>query len=253
MPVSPNAEAPLAQAWTVALRHAQLNDDHFYLLACAGAVVEGHPKAASYEPGLEIEEDDLVTGDILAEANEDEHRVLYRIAVFEDVDFDDPFKVAILTATLRHEIEHARQRMRCGGVLFAVDQYADDAIRLKAGGLPGSNVLYNFKPTEQDANAAAAMLLRRDFASEVRDVLESRDGVLARSWAPPGRLETLLPRTVCFIYLFSELVEEASRQHNEVPFDRRLDRVSKDAGDLWRHLIEQRQSIPGRPSGASAA
>ncbi len=133
MAVSENADPPLVDAWRVALAHAGLDENDFYVLACPGTVVEGYAKAASYEPGVEQDEDDLLTGEVLAEANDPEHRMKHRVAVFDDVDWDDPVKVAVLTATLRHEIEHARQRVACGGVLFAVNQYADDAISFKAG------------------------------------------------------------------------------------------------------------------------
>ncbi len=243
MPVSENAERYLVDAWRVALAHAGLDDDDFYLLACPGAVVEGYAKAASYEPGVEQDEDDLLIGEVLTEANDPAHRTKHRVAVFEDIDWDDPVKVAVLTATLRHEIEHARQRMACGGVLFAVNQYADDAIAFKAGGLPGSNILYNLKPIEQDANAAAAMLLVDHFDSDIVEaILNSHDAALARSLTPPGRRGTLLPRTVCFIYLFSDVVEEVSQKENGITFDRRLDAVSKDAGELWRSLQRSRPS-----------
>jgi hypothetical protein len=238
MAVSDQAEPFIIEAWALALDHAGLDDDDFYLLACPGTVVEEYPKGISYEPETEREQDDFLSGAVLVDANEPAHRAKHRVAVFEDVDQDDPVALAILTATLRHEIEHGRQRMACGGALFAVDQYADDAIGFKAGGLPGSRVLYNFKPVEQDANAAAAMLLTDHFEPEiVTAVLESSDAMLARSLTPPGRPESLVARTVCFIYLFADVVEEESRGPNGISFDRRLDVVSKDAGNLWRHLM----------------
>jgi hypothetical protein len=237
MAISENAEEPLASAWSLALDHAALDDDDFYLLACPGAAVEGHAKAANYEPGIAQDGDDLLSGAVLEEANAPAQITKHRIAAFEDVDPDDPVAFAILAATLRHEIEHARQRMVCGGVLFAIDQYADDAIGFKAGGLPGSRVLYNFKPIEQDANAAAAMLLRDRFeAGIVSEILDSQDAALARSLVGPGNPESLPARTVCFIYLFADVVEEVSRKDNSITFDRRLDAVSKSAGDLWRAL-----------------
>lgn len=246
MPVSANAELPLIDAWGVALAHAGLNDDDFYLLSCPGAVLDGYAKAASYEPGTTPKADDLLSGEVLVEANEPEHLVKHRVAVFEDADWDNPVNTAIMTATLRHEIEHARQRMVCGKVLFDVDQYADDVISYKAGGLPGSNVLYNLKPVEQDANAAAAMLLTALFdLSIVEAVLESPDASLARSLIPPGRWETLLPRTISFMYLFADAAEAESRQENGISFDRRLDVVSKQAGDLWRDLMTQGQDVAG--------
>jgi hypothetical protein len=244
MAISPGVEQPLAEAWHVAVSHAGVDEAELYLLSAPGAVVVGSPKGVSYEPGLELEENEFLRGELLVEANQHDVRARHRIAVYEDVDWDDMVRAAILTATLRHELEHARQRIVCGGELFAVDQYADDATRFKAAGLPGSNVLYNFKPTEQDANAAAAMMLAEKFDRAVIEaVLDSDDAVLARSLTPPGRPETLLPRTVCFIYLFAEVVEAESQRENGITFDRRLDRVSKSAGDLWRHLMEQRQPL----------
>ncbi len=243
MGISPGVEAPLADAWRAAVEHSGLEEADLYLMCAPGAVVEGSPKAVSYEPGLEQEEDEFLRDDLLEEANATNTRSLHRVVVYEDVEWDDPVKAAVLTATLRHELEHARQRSACGGELFAVDQYADDATRFKAAGMSGSSVFYNLKPTEQDANAAAAMLLRDLFGpTMVEAVLDSQDAVLARSHTPPGRLDTLLPRTVCFIYLFADIVEVESTRENGVTFDERLDRVSRASGDLWRHLIAQHQA-----------
>ncbi len=229
-------ESLLRDTWLQALDHSGLSGDDFYLLACPGTAVDGYAKGATYPPGIELVEDEFLTGGVLVDANKDEHRAKHRIAVFEDVDAEDPVAMAILAGTLRHEIEHARQRMVCGGALFDVDECADVAIGLKAGDLPESLHLYRLKPIEQDANAAAAMLLRNHFSGLVEAVLESTDAALVQSHAPPGRPESLLARTVCFIFLFAGVVEKHSRIPNGVSFDRRLDALSTDAGDLWRHL-----------------
>jgi len=200
--------------------------------------MDEHAKGNTYEPAVEQGEDEFLAGEVLVEANEHEHRAKHRVAVFEDVDWSDPVKVAVLTATLRHEIEHVRQRMVCGRELFDVDEYADNAIEHATGRLPGA--LYNLKPIEQDADAAAGTLLRQHFDEGiVAAVLASSDGKLVRWLTPPRPLDTLLPRTVCFIYLFVDVVERVSRKENGISFDLRLDAVSKDAGDLWRHLIRQ--------------
>jgi hypothetical protein len=237
MPVSENAEQFLLDAWNVALDHSGFGDADFYVLSCPGRAVDGYAKAANYEPGVGLEEDDLLAGALLTEANDPEHIAKHRIAILEDIDDEDPVQVAVLTAKLRHEIEHARQRMACGGVLFAVDELAEQVLSWKAGGLPGSRVLYNLKPIEQDANAAAAMLLKDLFDAQiVAEILNSDEAVLARSLTPPGDPDSLLTRTVCFMYLFAEIAEDPARSPNGIPFDRRIDTISTEAGELWRSL-----------------
>jgi hypothetical protein len=86
MAVSAKAEARLVDAWRVALSHAELNEDAFYLLPCPGRSVDEHAKGNTYEPGVEQEDDEFLAGKVLAEANETDHRAKHRVAVFEDVD-----------------------------------------------------------------------------------------------------------------------------------------------------------------------
>jgi hypothetical protein len=234
MAESGSADPFLLSAFEVALEDAGVDGREFHLLACPGAAVSS-ARAAWYPPNEHLEEDDLLVGPILDEANSPDVIIRHRIAVFEDVDEDDPLEIAILTAKLRHEIEHARQYMACGHSMRELDAITSTVLGWKAGGLDGSGVFYNLKPLEQDANAAAAMLLRRSYAEHVACVLETDDAALARSLTPPGEPGTLMARTVCFLFLFAETAEDPARG-GSLSFDRRLELAAPGAGVLWQQL-----------------
>jgi hypothetical protein len=173
--------------WDRAVAACGLDPSTVHLLPVAGAAVHGFNQAACYPPGhvLVDDPDDLVRGAVLEEANQPEHMMKHRIAIYEDVDPDDPTAVAVLGAKLRHELRHAEQREACGGDLFALDELAGMIISWKAGGLPRSSSLYHLKPIEIDANAASAMFVREAYPAAVDPILDSDDGVLARSNTPP--------------------------------------------------------------------
>ena len=119
--------------------------------------------------------------------------------------------------------------------MSTLDDYAKDILMFKVGGLPGGGAFYNLRPSEQDANAASAMLLRERFAPEiVNAILDSEEGALARSLTPPGDPRRLPTRTVCFLFLFVDVAEEPQRSLSG--FDQRLVNVWPPAGELWRKL-----------------
>ena len=137
-------------------------------------------------------------------------------------------------AMLRHELEHARQQDTCGDEVIDIDdQFLDRAVRIKVGGLPGGSDLYNQKPMEQDANAAAAMYLREHHSAQVDAILRGRCAPLARSNTPSESLDTLLARTVAYLFQFRDICE---RETGDVEFAKRLDVYHKGGGRLWRAL-----------------
>lgn len=234
MAESRSADPFLINAFEVALDDAGVDGREFHLVACPGTAVSS-ARAAWYPPNERLKEDDLLVAPILAHANSPDVITRHRIAVFEDVDEDDPIAIAILTAKLRHEIEHARQYMACGHPMRELDAITNTVLGWKAGGLDGSGVFYNLKPNELDANAAAAMLLRSRYPEYVAPVLETDDAALARSLTPPSEPGTLIARTVCFLFLFAETAEDPARE-GSLSFDRRLELAAPGAGVLWQKL-----------------
>jgi hypothetical protein len=176
MSVSPTTEAFMADAWNAALNHANVPADEFHLLPVPGAPAPGGNKAACYPPRRRLwdEEDDLLRGPILDEANLPEHRNKHRVAIYADVNPADPVALAILGATLRHEIRHGEQRIACGQSLFELTELLDYLLDWKLRDLRGG-VFYQFKPVELDANAAAASFLRASFPGEIEGVLDTDD------------------------------------------------------------------------------
>jgi hypothetical protein len=162
-----------------------------------------------------------------------EHRDKHRVAIYEDVDHDDPVAVAIMAATLRHELRHAEQREAGGDELFALDELAEQLVSWKIGGLPKAAPLYHLKPTELDANAASAMFLRQGYAAHIDAVLDGGDAVLARSNTPPGRLDDLSTKTVCFMFCLREVAEDPARSPSGLPFRDRLRLIDLQWAQLW--------------------
>jgi hypothetical protein len=168
MTVSPTTGPFMEEIWDNVVRASGFDGSQVHLLPVPGAAAGGHNQAACYPPGdfLVDDPDDIIRGDMLAEANLDEHLHKHRIAIYEDVDEDDDVAMAVLAGKLRHELRHAEQREACGAELFSLDDLAGMLISWKAGGLPRSNVLYHLKPIEMDANAASASVPRGSLPSD---------------------------------------------------------------------------------------
>jgi hypothetical protein len=232
--------------WDVAVRASGLDPEQVHLLPIPGAAVRGFNQAVCYPPGdlLIDDPEDLIRGNALDEANSSEHIRKHRIAIYEDVDPDDPFEVALLGAKLRHELRHAEQHEACGKALLDLDELAGDVILWKAGGLPRSNSLYHMKPMEIDANAASAEFVREAYPGQVEALLESEDGVLARSNTPAGDLLDLPAQTVAFLFLFRSIAEDPDRVDSGLAFRDRLRLIGQQWADLWMALASGRLEAP---------
>lgn len=239
MSCSPEVEPFLEALWLDALADAEADPDRYHLLAVPGAAVSGHIKAATYPPGRMLIDDpeDIIRGSTLAEANLAEHQYKHRIAIFEDIDEDDPVAVGIAAGKLRHEIRHGEQRERCGQVLFDLDDMLYDLILAKVGGLPGSALWYQLKPIEADANAASARFLRRSHPEVIEEILVSDDAPLARSKTAPGALDHLPAKTVAAMFGLQEVAHDpATWGGSPIPFENRLRAVDPRAARLWADL-----------------
>lgn len=239
MSVSPKTDPFIQEAWDQAVASSGLHAAGVHLLPVPGAAVQGTNKAACYprDKVLVDDPDDLLHGPMLAEANLPQIRPMHRIAIYEDVDEDDPVAIAILAATLRHELRHAEQHETCGEALRPLDELADCVVSWKVGGLSGSGLLYNFKPTELDANGASAMFLRRHYPDEVEVILEGEDSALARSNTPPGSLLDLPAKTVAFLFSFREVAEDPARTPSGLGFRQRLGYIQPQWAELWDSMV----------------
>jgi hypothetical protein len=224
--------------WDRAVAHAGFAADEVALWLCTGFPADQERSGACYyKPLLSIEDERFLSPGQKAEAESDAYWERHRIVLFEDFRAEEndlgETLVAVMGAHLRHELEHARQQAVCGNDVLDIDDFLDRAIRLKAGGLPGSTDLYNQKPMEQDANAAAAMYLRAYHSAHVEAILRGPCPQFARSNAPSEALDTLLARTVACFFQYRDICEADS---GDMPFWKRLHACDKRAGVLWRQL-----------------
>jgi hypothetical protein len=159
------------------------------------------------------------------------------VAIFADVDWDDPEQEAVLAGFLRHEIRHAEQWDELGQDFFDLYDLAELVCQWKVGGLPGGGILYGLIPAEMDANAAAAKFLRERRPEAINMVLNSDCNALARSNTDPGPLTDLPTKMIAFLYLLREVADDPTRSQG-ITFGQRLRRVSERAARTWTALSD---------------
>lgn len=167
----------------------------------------------------------------------DRHRIIIHLDYFFPEEMSQAATEGFFAAVMRHELEHARQAdAPSGRAALEMDQgLVDDVLFRKAGRIKGGAAIYNCKPIEMDANAAAAVYARKHHPSAVDELLGSDAGSFVRSNTGPESLDSLLLRTVCFLFQFRSIADELSEGH---PFEGRLRLFGGDeAADLWVHLV----------------
>ena len=233
-------QAAAAEESDAVLDHAGFRADETRLWLCSGFAQGDGSVACYFKPVMDIDDDHgLFTPEQRVEVESEACRPLHRIGLFEDYaegqDLGETLR-AVTGALLRHELEHARQQLIAGNDALDIDrEFLDDAMRQRVGGLPEGSNFYNFKPTEMDANAAAAMYLRAQHPEHVEAILVGPHGQLARSLTPPESPETLLARTVGVLYAFRDVCEQKA---DPLPFAKYLRAYSTDAERLWAALDE---------------
>jgi hypothetical protein len=131
------------------------------------------------------------------EANGEPGRSKRRVAIWTDHSEEG------IAATLRHELEHTIQHEGQGRVLQRLHDEAFDVLCRIAGGLPGSNLLYNMIPMEQDANAAAAVFVRSLFGDARIDALVAsgdKHSAMFQSREGPQRVASMRERMENFVH-----------------------------------------------------
>jgi hypothetical protein len=220
------------EEWRAALEHAGLDHTEFRLFVLEGERPEDAAHAAYYNPGLAI----VGTG-ALSEAQEDwinESVDHHRVSVWKE-GVDHPVGRALLAAKIRHELEHAVQWMEGGDGVFKLSDLGDHVLREKLGDTPKGAAYYQLKPTENDANAAASMYVRDRYPEHVPSLLAMDEGIaLVRSTVPPEPRDTLVARSVAFLFLFRNETEAVLPAPPTV--DSWLDSLCDGAGSVWNAL-----------------
>jgi hypothetical protein len=232
-PLSPEVE----QVWLAALRDADIAAEAALLYPLEGQRSQSGYSARYLARHLELqpEADWPELEPLLGEMNDSECIDAYRIVVFSER------RIEGLAATIRHELEHSLQREAHGQRLLELHGIAEAVICERVGGLAGGGFLYQVIPDELDANAAAAMFVRRHFGIDRIDELlraGDGDGAAFRSLVGPTPIETLPERMVRFLATVSDLCAKwAERQGFEFPT--LLDVHWPGAGEVWRRLVEE--------------
>ena len=226
-------DADLEAEWTCALSDAGMSRDRARLYVVDAAASLNLAYAMWYRPGhVVVRDHDFPEPLDIQAANAPEDIDAHRIVVWRDA------TAPLVGATLRHELEHARQFDSLGAGLF--DLY--NVIRFgvfphQAGGLPGCAGAYMPAiPAERDANAAAAMYLLEhhpDAAAEIRNG-ERRN--LACSILPPEPHHTLPVRMVAFMALHPSACAALAAEEGE-DFPDLLDRAFPGAGAMWDTIV----------------
>jgi hypothetical protein len=155
------------ELWSAALADAGIDEHDALLFPVSGAMsaTGEHGKTWLRNTQISDQDDCVALADRIVEANGESGRSKRRVAVWTDHSEEG------IAATLRHELEHTVQHEGQGRVLQRLYDEAFDVLCRIAGGVPGSNQLYNMIPMEQDANAAAAVFVRSLFGDARIDAL----------------------------------------------------------------------------------
>jgi hypothetical protein len=233
-------ELTLEGGWTAALRDADLTADDVLLYPHDAAPPNDGPTAIHVPPGVLIFGKDAAP--LPAEQrqhaadNYGHHQILLHID-------DDP---DVLTAKLRHELEHVRQwqEARDGKGLFQVYQAIGCAMDMVIGRDPakrrGSGVIYNIVPMEIGANAAASRFIRPLVDAQRLAVVEAGESAnLFRRQPEPEPPEGEGLRMLCSAAILATQIEDAFKQGNHP--NGRLGPIAQvvDGGEtIWATLRE---------------
>jgi hypothetical protein len=231
--ISSGVEPFIEQQWDAALRHAGEAGEDTYLLACPGAAVKGCPSAVSYPVDVPLEADAFLQGELLAEANLTHIRSKHRVAVFEDVDEDDPTAMAVLLGLLRHEVEHVRQRKCHGQELFELDNLAQALVDDREKHEGNAPIWYRRKPIERAANTAAARLLTESCPEHLVVLANGPYAPLTQLDTQASRVENLPYETVRFMYGLVSSSDEPLIFDDGLAWEERLEERWAGAGAWW--------------------
>ena len=139
---------------------------------------------------------------------------------------------------MRHEPEHARQWEAHGDAAFVPSKLIDDIYYERFADAPEEKYLYRAKPDEQDASGSAGTYLAGRFGNAPSGHLHTdRWYPLVWSYKPAEPMETLIVRSVCFLFQYSSLCEVVAIKKGKT-FADMLEAIALDAAETWRVLRE---------------
>jgi hypothetical protein len=191
-------ETELEAEWNSALADAEMPEDRVRLFVVDAERSSDHAYAVWHRPGRGLVRDhDFPQPLDVRTANAPENIDAHRIVVWRDA------TAPVVGATLRHELEHARQFDAVGVEVFDLYNLIKfGVLSHQAGGLDGCAGTYiNAIPAERDANAAASMYLRKHHPDAAQGIRNSERRNLACSILPPEPHKTLPRRMIAFIAL----------------------------------------------------
>jgi hypothetical protein len=188
----------------------------------------GQPAEAGDELGLDADD--------LARLNAHDALQVHRVVLYADYGLE-PGARWVFAGLLRHELEHARQFDALGGVAFELSQLIDTIHEARFGTVDEEKYLYRAKPDEQDANAAAATYLSERFGDEALERLHT-DAWYPLVWSHTRAElpETLIRRSVCFLFQYFGLCEHLAGEQRKASFAAWLSEIDAEAAALWRAL-----------------
>ena len=186
--------------------------------------------AMHYDPGSAIYPDNrfpLSTAQ-RKKFNSAELRDTHRIAVYTEVE------PRVLSGLFRHELQHARQ-FRSQREAYRATSHANVALYTAYGSRPGSGVLYNASPLEQDANAAASKFLRKLDGEPTAAEVDGTQAQLFRQADLPWGEKDLSTETLAFLALHpNELEQVVPPRHVDVAA--LIAPLHPNAAELWQRL-----------------
>jgi hypothetical protein len=229
-----DVKGPTQVEWDAALEDAGYTRDDAHLILVDRERIPNANMAEHHEPNVEIHPTDLLDGDDLDEANAPDVRNRHRVAIWMPP-AADPVNLALVSAKLRHELEHARQWDTVGEDIFRLSQFADRVLWEIYDGAPGSAYYYNQKPIEIDANSVASKLILSRFPPEVVAAVRQHDeGRSYREFVEAADPQALVRRTLQFVRQYPDA---AQIQGAFGPVDRFLRREFGDeTAAIWATL-----------------
>lgn len=230
--------ADVSYEWNAALADAELDQAAVALWAFDSASSSRGVNAVYYAPGVMVDDtgDDPCLGSVRGALDLPANRNRHRVCLWTGV------PRPLVSARMRHELEHARQCRKHGSALWWLAELVGDVLAEVVGDAPGGAALYNATPIEIDASAAASRYVAQRYGDAVtRDLLDSKhaatDGPNLRPQLDPGPIETLPTRTLAFLWAFPEACAAFERR-NETLIATALEAVWPGGHLTWNRLEE---------------
>lgn len=138
---------------------------------------------------------------------------------------------------LRHELQHALQWESLGDAPFLLSRLIDEIHYARFADAREEKYLYRAKPDEQDANAAATGHLVARCSDALERLRTDAWYPLVWSYTKPELLETLIARSVCFLFQYATLCEVMAGERGQTFFEV-LGEIDQGAAELWGALVQ---------------